>query len=224
LSNAVDLSEQAMTILRLTTYASLLVLAAPALAAGGNPKPPVPLANPGEWVSSSDYPSAALRSQLEGVSKFILTIDPNGIVVNCLISVSSGSSELDAATCRLITDRARFEPARNNRGKPITGSWANSVRWQIPRDEDEYRQLQSGMSIRSFLVLADGIVSDCRVEASEGASAKREAIGPTSCGNQKIPNPYTDANGQPVSKRVRITMKVEIVDELPVSPPTAPTP
>lgn len=213
-----------MTILRLTTYASLLVLAAPALAAGGNAKPPVPLANPGDWVSSSDYPPAALRSQLEGVSKIILTIDPNGIVENCRISVSSGSSELDAATCRLITERARFDPARNNRGKPVTGSWAKSVRWQIPRDGDEEQQLQSGMTIHSFLVLVDGIMSDCRVEASEGASAKRAAVGPTSCKNQRMLKPFTDANGQPVSKRVRVTMKVEIIDELPVSSPASPTP
>lgn len=201
-----------MTNSRLAQFAILLALTAPALAAGGNPKPAVPLANPGDWVSSNDYPPAALREELEGVSRFIVTIDPNGLVENCRISVSSGSAELDAATCRLVTDRARFEPARNNRGKPTTGSWASSVRWQIPND-DENLQPQAGLSIRSFLVLADGSMSDCRLEVSDGASAKHAAAGPVPCATHKYRKPFTDANGQPVSKRVRITMKVEIVDE-----------
>ena len=202
---------RAMTIFRLMPFAIPLVFATPAPAAVGAARIPVPMGNPADWVSSSDYPRAALRDNLEGISRFTLTIDPNGIVENCQISVSSGSSELDAVTCRLITDRARFEPARNSRGKPTSGRWSSSVRWQIPKLEQE--QLQSGMVIRSYLVLVDGTMSDCRTEVSGGESIENAPIGPFPCPNKKFSKPFTDANGQPLIKRVRVTMKMEVVDE-----------
>ena len=153
---------QAMKILRLAQFAIVVALAAPVLAANDDPKPSVPLSNPGQWVSSEDYPTAALRNEIEGVTRFVLAIDPYGIVENCRISVSSGSSELDAATCNLITARARFKPARDNRGKPVASTWASSVRWQIPKDAVAELQPEAGLSMQSFLILADGTMSDCR--------------------------------------------------------------
>ena len=43
------------------------------------------------------------------------------------------SSDLDDATCKLVTRRARFKPATDGEGNPTTGSYSNAVRWQIPR-------------------------------------------------------------------------------------------
>lgn len=213
-----------MSIPRLVQYAIVLLLAAPALAAGGTPKPATPLANPGDWVSSDDYPPAALHNNMEGVSRFILTIDPGGIVANCRISISSGSSELDVATCRLITDRARFEPARNARGKPITGSWASSVRWQIPKMDGQYPPMRPGLGVRSYLVDPDGKVSDCRVEKAEGSIAMPDPVGPFPCPSMKFSRGYLDENGNPVRKRVRNTSSIEIFDEAEPTPPASPAP
>ena len=39
---------------------------------------------------------------------------------------------LDAATCKLLTRRARFEAASDETGAKIVGSYSGSVRWEIP--------------------------------------------------------------------------------------------
>ncbi len=57
---------------------------------------------------------------------------PDGRVTDCTSSASSGSSALDATTCRLMKSRARFTPARDANGNPTTDSVANAIRWVLP--------------------------------------------------------------------------------------------
>ena len=92
-----------------------------------------PRGNPGSWATTDDYPSRALREEREGVTRFSVTVDARGRVSNCQVTGSSGHPDLDEAACRAITRRARFEPATDGNGDPTTGSYSNSVRWQIPR-------------------------------------------------------------------------------------------
>ncbi len=98
------------------------------------PKGPSPKGNPGNWANSNDYPSRALREEQEGVTRFRVSVGPDGRVASCDVTGSSGSSELDSATCSLITRRGRFTPANDGEGQPVSGSWSSSVRWQIPKD------------------------------------------------------------------------------------------
>ena len=98
------------------------------------PKGPSPKGNPGNWANSNDYPSRALREEQEGVTRFRVSVGSDGRVASCDITGSSGSSELDSATCSLITRRGRFTPANDGEGQPVSGSWSSSVRWQIPKD------------------------------------------------------------------------------------------
>ena len=97
------------------------------------PKPAQPKGNPGSWATTDDYPSRALREEKEGVTRFSVTASPEGRVTNCTVTGSSGTPELDDAACRAITRRARFTPATDGEGKPTTGTYSNSVRWQIPK-------------------------------------------------------------------------------------------
>lgn len=94
-------------------------------------EPARPRNDPGSWVSEADYSGRAIRLGLEGVTRFTLTIGTDGRVSDCRITGSSGHDELDAATCRLIAKRARFEPARNGDGDKVTGSYSSAVRWRI---------------------------------------------------------------------------------------------
>ena len=94
---------------------------------------PRPRGNPGLWATSNDYPSVALQQEIEGTSGFSLTVGPDGLVSDCIITQSSGSPELDTATCTNVKQRARFEPALDASGTPTTGKYANRIRWQIPR-------------------------------------------------------------------------------------------
>ena len=98
------------------------------------PKAAVPKRNPGNWATSNDYPSRALREEREGTTGFRVTIGTDGKVIDCEITRSSGSADLDEATCSNVRRRARFTPATDGDGNPTTGSYSNSIRWVIPKD------------------------------------------------------------------------------------------
>jgi len=97
------------------------------------PKGAEPRGNPGSWATPDDYPSRALNEEREGVTGFSVSIDANGRVTACRITRSSGHPDLDDATCKNITRRARFKPATDGNGDPVSDTWASSVRWQIPK-------------------------------------------------------------------------------------------
>ena len=105
----------------------------------GAPMPPpaksvgaVPRGNPGNWVTNGDYRTRWIREELTGTARFKLAIDARGRVSDCTIIRSTGHDVLDAATCNLVTRRARFEPARDASGKPVADSYSGSVTWNIP--------------------------------------------------------------------------------------------
>ena len=98
---------------------------------------PRPRGNPRLWANPNDYPSVALQQEIEGTTGFSVTVGPDGRVSYCVITASSGSPELDLATCTNVRRRARFEPALDASGTPTTGKYANRVRWQIPRSVPE---------------------------------------------------------------------------------------
>ena len=98
------------------------------------PKQATPKGNPGNWATTNDYPTRALREEREGTTSFRVTVGPDGRVTSCEITGSSGSDDLDAATCSNVTRRARFNPATDGEGNPTSGSYSNRVRWVIPKD------------------------------------------------------------------------------------------
>lgn len=91
-----------------------------------------PKGSPGSWVSDRDYPSAAIREEREGLTRFRLTIGTDGRVTGCEITGSSGSADLDAATCTKVSSRAHFVPAMGTDGLPMTGNYSGSIRWVLP--------------------------------------------------------------------------------------------
>lgn len=97
-----------------------------------DPVSAVPRSNPGRWITNDDYRTSWINRGLEGAAGFALRIDERGRVTDCSITRSTGHSVLDQATCRLLESRARFEPARDSDGMPVTGTYNSSVRWQIP--------------------------------------------------------------------------------------------
>lgn len=98
------------------------------------PKQPTPKGNPANWATTNDYPTRALREEREGTTSFRVTVGPDGRVTGCTVTSSSGSPDLDDATCQNVTRRARFNPATDGEGQPTTGSYSNRVRWVIPKD------------------------------------------------------------------------------------------
>jgi protein TonB len=98
------------------------------------PKGAAPKGNPGNWATTSDYPSAALREERQGTTRFRVTVGTDGKVIECTVTGSSGSPDLDATACAKIKARARFAPATDGEGQPTTGSYSNAIRWVIPKE------------------------------------------------------------------------------------------
>lgn len=91
-----------------------------------------PRGNPGKWVTNDDYRSRWIMEELSGTARFTLAIDARGKVTGCTVTRSTGHAPLDAATCNLVTKRARFEAARDGNGKPVAGSYTGTITWKIP--------------------------------------------------------------------------------------------
>jgi protein TonB len=90
--------------------------------------PVVPLPS---LFSIDDYPAAALRAGEEGAVTYRLDVGEAGQVLSCNVMLSSGSPMLDATTCRLLTMRARFTPARDSRGMPVGDSIVGRIVWKL---------------------------------------------------------------------------------------------
>lgn len=82
--------------------------------------------------SSDDYPKEALRAGETGTVHVLLTIDASGRVSDCHVMLSSLSPSLDAATCSVLSERARFEPARDLAGRPVADKYSQRITWKIP--------------------------------------------------------------------------------------------
>jgi len=78
-----------------------------------------------------DYPQSALQADEQGTVTARLTVGTNGRVSGCNVTSSSGSRELDRTTCRILQSRARFTPARDNRGNPTTDTVTQRIRWVL---------------------------------------------------------------------------------------------
>jgi protein TonB len=95
-------------------------------------EPQGPRANLVAIFSTDDYPVEAIRRNEQGTVGYQLSINRLGWVSGCRIVSSSGSEALDRATCNIIRDRARFEPARDANGRRATGQYSGKIRWELP--------------------------------------------------------------------------------------------
>jgi periplasmic protein TonB len=109
------------------------------------PSPPAPPPPPHKTVSAQsakgdlrnlfspdDYPASAQAAGAEGTVRAELTIGPDGRVVSCDITQSSGNSSLDQATCNILRRRAKFTPARDSNGNPTSDTYPTPpIRWQL---------------------------------------------------------------------------------------------
>ena len=80
--------------------------------------------------SADDYPPGALDNNEQGSVTVNLTIGPSGRVTGCSAS-GSASSSLKSTTCRIVSARARFSPAQDANGSPISSSYSQTIVWRI---------------------------------------------------------------------------------------------
>ena len=108
-----------------------------------SPLQPVTPVNKHTWITSDDYPAMAMRADLQGTVAYTLTVNVNGRVQSCEMTKNENPTimtsvndvpELNQATCRTITRRARFIPATDAEGRPLLANYSGRVRWLLPYD------------------------------------------------------------------------------------------
>lgn len=91
-----------------------------------------PLALRAGTITADDYPPLALRAEMQGTTRTIITIGTDGRVSDCRILKSSGSSLLDTHSCALVTARFVFDPALDAKGHAIEVQAVQPVAWVMP--------------------------------------------------------------------------------------------
>ena len=88
-------------------------------------------------VSADDYPAEAVANDWGGTVRIKLDINKVGYVSGCHILRSSGHVVLDAKTCEIMVQRARFKPARNNLGQAVPDTVEQTITWALEDPEPE---------------------------------------------------------------------------------------
>ena len=170
----------------------------------------------------SDYPNRALVNNEGGFARYEATIDPTGQVERCDLLVETGVRDLDIATCRLISSRARFKPALDAEGKPTFGVVRAWNSWQIgkwlqasrPRSFDlalALSRLPSNVPSPTYVsvvaaVDVAGKVIACR-PASPGQEPKLKELACMQVMALKDWSPARTKSGAPVSSVQLITVQ-----------------
>ena len=93
---------------------------------------------PPRWRSgrlkNSDYPDDLGESGVQGTVGVKYLVWTDGRVAQCEVTRSSGSRVLDDTTCRLIRQRFRFSPSRDDRGRPVPSWIVENHSWEIERE------------------------------------------------------------------------------------------
>lgn len=92
----------------------------------------IPVESPGKWLKNEDYPPAMRQKGQPGIVEFRLTVDENGIPAACHIQQSTKPEGFDRTVCEKLMRRARFEPALDKDGKPMTSYYRNVVHFFFP--------------------------------------------------------------------------------------------
>lgn len=188
----------------------MMLLAAMMLMAAAESKalPAAPIGNPGEWITTEDYPVEALQDRAEGVTSILFQIATDGSVSGCVVVGSSGFPLLDATSCAVFSARAKYRPSTDKDGKPIVSSGTQRIRWQVPGQPAEGYPINAGRQAIQFDVSETGSVENCKVTTLPGIPND----------TQKMCDRYSSAririfrkpDGTPIRKTVIMSQQIEI--------------
>lgn len=85
-------------------------------------------------IEDRDYPKAAARAGIGGTVWVRYTVTPKGRAEDCRVTRSSGNTDIDAVTCKLILKRFRYRPGTDAAGRPISSMVEEDHHWLIERD------------------------------------------------------------------------------------------
>lgn len=80
-------------------------------------------------ITDLDYPDVDIPFGTIKTVYLRFVVAPDGRVPDCKVTRSSGSPAIDKATCRLIKRRFRYDPARDEYGRPVPSIVMGEHRW-----------------------------------------------------------------------------------------------
>ncbi|MDQ3471019.1 MAG: energy transducer TonB [Pseudomonadota bacterium] len=82
-------------------------------------------------ITAKDYPGIAIDELAEGSVAFAVLIDETGKVADCTVTQTSGVAALDAQSCAIVKQRARFKPAVGLNGQPAKDTYHQRITWKV---------------------------------------------------------------------------------------------
>ena len=111
----------------LTTYWNMAPITVVGLKSQARPMQPL-----GRYFSPFDYPQQAMREHNTGLVAVRLMIDASGKIADCATMQTSGSAILDAMSCIVLRERARYTPAMGLDGTPMRSFADSCINWKLP--------------------------------------------------------------------------------------------
>jgi TonB family protein len=158
------------------------------------------------------YPLAAMRKAGYANATFRLVVAPDGKAERCDITASSGSTEIDAAACLIISE-PRFRPATDDQGNKVYGLSISRIHLVQNHDPSLPAQIPIGIDValkalppgmKALSIVNVNAVIDTRgaVEACEPEPPyDGNPLGEAACRQARQswhPGPARDRNGQTV--------------------------
>lgn len=187
------------------------------------PRGPVMQGTAWTRILPSDFPPKALSEKRQGRVKIELAISPVGTVEGCKVLASSTHADLDSESCKIATNKAKFGHALDVAGQATAGRVQTEVYWRIPGEGGAMpsagvaalpvklpKELlpKAGEATFSYTITADGTVTDCSMESTLKTIDMADVL----CKNKVKFEPFTNANGEPMTRRVVVKTIVDIED------------
>ncbi|MGB3807554.1 MAG: TonB family protein [Erythrobacter sp.] len=96
----------------------------------GEASPPTAI-DDGNWLSPADYPRYLVRYQIGAEIGVRLTVNARGKATSCIVTNSNRPQLFDDAVCLGLMKRAKFEPARNAKGKPVASYFSINIVFSV---------------------------------------------------------------------------------------------
>jgi len=131
-SYAIPNAAKAVEALRQCESAKLVEWGADPAAFAPGGRQAAPVGDPAKWVGYDDmhFPRDSTASSA-GFAIARLAIDTDGHVAACDLIDSNGNKGLNAVACKLLGDRARYEPARDKDGKAVRSVVLYGTDWRV---------------------------------------------------------------------------------------------
>ena len=163
-----------------------------------------------------DYPTRMIEEGDAGVVSAHLYVGADGKVSGCKVTETSGSDALDALTCKIAAQRARFSPAHDAGGQAAAGDYYVAVAWgsgsdvapiQIPMQLG-VKAMPAGYRQAAWahvLFGADGKPTRCDMTISSGSVAADRAVCAAIDAQASVkPTPKSGSAEAPVATRTYI--------------------